>query len=158
MLSLLCFCFPRGATKCSKAHQTRYPNNNNKSKSYIALLLTAPGRSKNILKDLIFSNTPFHALVIEIRKWILCCFHLKAEGAIFSCKKGTHPIFGVSYEMSHSYAMLSFQSKLCTVRRVFFQTNICGHCYCFLAEMRRIPCFGRPESSSSIFWSVIWFR
>ena len=23
----------------------------------------------------------------------------------------------------------------CTVRRVFFQTNICGRCYCFLAEM-----------------------
>ena len=40
-------------------------------------------------------------------------------------------------------------SKTCTVRRVFFQTNICGHCYCFLAEMGRIPCCGRPESSGS---------
>ena len=39
-----------------------------------------------------------------------------------------------------------------TVRRVFFQTNICGHCYCFLAEMGRIPCCGRPESSSSNIW------
>ena len=38
---------------------------------------------------------------------------------------------------------------LCTVRRVFFQTSVVCHCYCFVAEMGRIPCWGRPESSSS---------
>ena len=36
--------------------------------------------------------------------------------------------------------------------RVFFPKNFCGHCCSFLAEMGRIPCYGRPESSSSIIW------
>ena len=36
-----------------------------------------------------------------------------------------------------------------TVGRVFFPQNFCGHFYYFLAEMGRIPCYGRPESSSS---------
>ena len=39
-----------------------------------------------------------------------------------------------------------------TVGRVFFPKNFCGHFYSFLAEMSRIPCCGRPESSSSIIW------
>ena len=37
-----------------------------------------------------------------------------------------------------------------TVGRVFFPQKFCGHCYFFWAEMGRIPCYGRPESSSSI--------
>ena len=30
-----------------------------------------------------------------------------------------------------------------------FFSNLWVHCYCFLAEMGRIPCCGRPESSCS---------
>ena len=45
-----------------------------------------------------------------------------------------------------------FLSNHCTVGRVFFSQNFCDHCYSFLAEMGRIPCCGRPESSSSIIW------
>ena len=46
----------------------------------------------------------------------------------------------------------SWLGSYCTVGRVFFPQKFCGHCYSFLAEMGRIPCNGRPESSSSIIW------
>ena len=48
--------------------------------------------------------------------------------------------------------LVMLKISICTVGRVFFSQNFCGHCYHFLAEMGKIPCCGRPESSSSIIW------
>ena len=58
-------------------------------------------------------------------------------------------LYSACYFSRREKASRSLLEIYCTVRRVFFQTLCFAFVIVVLAEMGRIPCCGRPESSSS---------